>query len=286
MVVGTRSTWCLFFCGVFWLSWSSVSAFGQSRVVEPVKADSTGTFTLRAALFDGPGVSDSVSRFEEDLRAAGGIEVRRVSVEQIQAGSLDDLDVVIFSGGSGGGQGRGLGEAGRERVKKFVAGGGGYVGICAGAYLATSDYDWSLHLLDARVLDRRHWARGFGNVELSLPADAAKVLGVKQRMTVYYHQGPLLAPAGRSDIPDYQEWAKFETEVKKEGVPGGVMQGTTAIAAGEFGKGRVLAISPHPERTTELDHVAAAAVRWVAGERGRKKTKPGSTISEEKPPRN
>jgi hypothetical protein len=122
-----------------------------------------------------------------------------------------------------------------------------------------------LNLLDARVLDRRHWARGFGYVELSVLPDATEALGIERRTTVYYHQGPLLAPAGRMDLADYREWAKFETEVRKDGVPGGVMPGTTAIAAGEYGQGRVLAISPHPERTDALDHVAALAVRWAAG---------------------
>lgn len=265
MGFGTKLTWCCVLFSVIGFRCTTGRAFGESRDETPPQTNSTGTATIKAALFDGPGVSDSVSRFEDDLRVAGGIEVRRVSVPQILAGVLDDVDVVVFSGGSGGGQGRGLGESGRKQVKEFVAGGGGYVGVCAGAYLATSDYEWSLHLLDAKVLDRRHWARGFGDVELSLAADAARVLGSGERMQVYYHQGPLLAPAGRADIPDYQEWAKFETEVKKDGVPGGIMRGTTAIAAGVFGHGRVLAISPHPERTSKLDHVAAAAVRWAAG---------------------
>lgn len=230
---------------------------------------------LRVAIFDGPGVSESSGRVEEDLRRVQEFQIQRISVEQITSGSLTGLDVVIFPGGSGGGQGRGLGEAGRNRVREFVAAGGGYVGICAGAYLASADYDWSLNLMDARVLDRKHWARGFGNVELTLAPDAAELLGLPAKAALYYHQGPLLAPAGKKDIPDYQEWAKFATEVRKEGVPGGVMPGTTAIAAGEFGAGRVLAISPHPERTEKWNHVLPAAVRWVAGKSTRAKQMKG-----------
>jgi putative intracellular protease/amidase len=221
-------------------------------------------FRLNVMLFSGPGVSDSSRRVEEDLQKVPEIRLRRIRADQINSGVLEGQHVVIFSGGSGSVQGRGLGEAGRERVRKFVESGGGYVGICAGAYLASADYEWSLHLLDARVLDRRHWARGFGNVEIGVAPAAAEALQVSPKSTVYYHQGPLLAPAGRGDIPDYREWAVFLTEVRKQGVPGGVMQGTTAIAAGEFGAGRVLAISPHLERTDELNHVLPAAVRWAA----------------------
>jgi putative intracellular protease/amidase len=235
----------------------------NAQSVEPTRR--LQEVVLRVAIFDGPGVSESNRRVEEDLRRVPELNIQRIGVEQITSGSLTGQDVVIFPGGSGGGQGRGLGESGRNRVREFVAAGGGYVGICAGAYLASADYDWSLSLLDARVLDRRHWARGFGNVELTVAPDAAELLGLPAKATLYYHQGPLLAPAGKTDIPDYREWATFATEVRKEGVPGGVMPGTTAIAAGEFGAGRVLAISPHPERTEEWNHVLPAAVRWVAG---------------------
>jgi len=38
-----------------------------------------------------------------------------------------------------------LGSRGGEAISKFVKGGGGYVGICAGAYLAS---DWGYELLE------------------------------------------------------------------------------------------------------------------------------------------
>jgi hypothetical protein len=50
----------------------------------------------------------------------------------------------------------------------------------------------------------------------------------------------------------------------KKGAPSGVMKGTTAIAAAEFGKGRVICISPHPEKTKGLDGFIRHAVTWVA----------------------
>ena len=46
------------------------------------------------------------------------------------------IDVVVFPGGGGTTEASGLGPAGLAAVKAFVAAGGGYVGICAGAYLA------------------------------------------------------------------------------------------------------------------------------------------------------
>ena len=222
--------------------------------------------TANVAVFNDGGVSRrSLENLLNDLRHHPGLHVQPVTAAQIQAGQLSKFDVVIFPGGSGGGQAKSLGKSGRDIVRKFVTDGGGYVGICAGAYLASADYDWSLHILDAKVLDRKHWARGFGNVRIKASAAATKSLQFKSaEPTVYYHQGPLLSPAHNDQIPDYQEWGSFMTEVRKNGVPGGVMPGTTAIAAGQFGSGRVLAFSPHPESTDGLDHVLPLAVQWAA----------------------
>ncbi len=250
------------------MAWVTVLSL-MALVAAPLRAQqvSSPVVTTRVAVYQGSGVSNSVSEVIKDLKSGKTINVERISTEQILKDELAGFDVVIFPGGSGGGQGKSLGENGREKVRLFIADGGGYVGICAGAYLASADYDWSLNILDAKVLDKSHWARGFGNVELNVqPVGQANLNVSKESTTVYYHQGPLLAPANKAELEDYEEWASFKTEVTKEGVPGGVMPGTTAIAAGRFGNGRVLAISPHPERTTELDTVIPTAVHWAAGQ--------------------
>jgi putative intracellular protease/amidase len=69
--------------------------------------------------------------------------------DDIRSGGLAKLDLLIQPGGSGGGQGRHLGEGGRDAIRDFVQDGGGFIGICAGAYLASADYTWSLNILDA-----------------------------------------------------------------------------------------------------------------------------------------
>lgn len=220
---------------------------------------------IHIAVYDGSGVSGSVTEVLKDLAADDTIRVERIRTEQILNDELSSFNVVMFAGGSGSGQAKSLGADGREKVRQFVDAGGGYIGICAGAYLASADYEWSLSILDAKVLDRSHWARGFGDVELKVHAGGLERLSFpSDQTTVYYHQGPLLAPANKPELDDYEEWASFATEVTKAGVPGGVMPGKTAIAAGRFGTGRVLAISPHPERTEGLDSIIPSAVHWAA----------------------
>jgi len=220
---------------------------------------------IRVALFRDKGVSKSVSGLAALLRSWPELKVNEVKAAEIRSGKLAEFDVVIFPGGGASNEASALEEEGRKQVKSFVERGGGYLGICAGAYLASADYEWSLHILDAKVLDRAHWKRGTGDVEVGLSDAGRKLLAAKgDRETIYYHQGPLLAPAGKPEIPDYETLGIFETEIAKNGAPPGVMKGTTAIAAAPFGQGRVFCFSPHPEKTDAVKGQVLKAIQWAA----------------------
>jgi N-formylglutamate amidohydrolase/phosphoribosylformylglycinamidine (FGAM) synthase-like amidotransferase family enzyme len=222
--------------------------------------------TIDVAVYKGEGASGSREQLLKALATEPRFRVCDVTVEDICSGKLAGIEVLIHPGGSGGGQGRALGDEGRRLVREFVEAGGGYVGVCAGAYLATCDYEWSLNILDAKVLDRKHWNRGFGTVEIALTDKGRELLGVKDsQLPIYYHQGPLMAPAEKSEITDYDSLATYRTEIAKNGAPEGVMPGTTAIASGTHHKGRVFCFSPHPERTAGLEPMLVRAVWWTGG---------------------
>jgi N-formylglutamate amidohydrolase len=221
----------------------------------------------RVAVFVDDGVS-ATDKLMAVLQTADRLSVTRLSAEDIRRNALAEVDVLIHPGGSGGGQGKALGEEGRECVRRFVADGNGFLGICAGAYLASCDYSWSLNLLDAKVLDRQHWARGFGSVEIALTAPALELFQETDATPdIYYHQGPLLAPAQVADVPDYEPLASYVGEIAKNGAPHGVMPGTTAIARGTYHRGRVLCFSPHPEKTDGLGRYVLEAIDWLDGNR-------------------
>lgn len=227
---------------------------------------SAGEKSLNVALYHGAGASKGVSILEKALNKYKDLKIQLVTAEDIANGCLKNFDVVIHPGGSGGGQGKALGEKGREEERKFVRNGGGFVGICAGAYLATCDYEWSLNILDAKVVDKKHWARGFGPVEVDITTEGKKILGVMaDKEIIYYHQGPLLAPAENPVMDDYKILGTFAGEIARNGAPEGVMKGTTAIAAAPFQKGRVLGFSPHPERTDVLVDQIYRAIFWASG---------------------
>ncbi len=90
--------------------------------------------TIRVAIFSDSGVTKAaVPQVERSLHESQGFITTPITAEQIRDGALKDFDVLIHPGGSASKQSETLGDKGRDDVKKFVKGGGGFIGICAGA---------------------------------------------------------------------------------------------------------------------------------------------------------
>ena len=254
----------------------AIAAFAKDylptiKPVPPDKANATSANQkVRVGVYADKGTGRSLKDVLSSLVEFRNLSVTKLKANDIRSGSLAAIDVLIQPGGSGGGQGRHLGKDGRTAIRKFVREGGGYIGICGGAYLASADYEWSLNILDAKVVDRKHWRRGHGMVEIGITDVGQTLLKTKEpQLTIQYWQGPLLAPANRPDIEDYEVVATFNTEIAENGAPKGVMRGTTAIATGTFGSGRVVCFSPHPELTEGLKHLIKHAIDHVQQKKSR-----------------
>jgi glutamine amidotransferase-like uncharacterized protein len=223
------------------------------------------TKTIRVGIFKDAGVmGKGVPRVTELLGKTGDIKVTPLTGKEIASGVLANFDVVIFTGGSGSKQAASLGEKGREEVRRFVRAGGGYIGICAGAYLACSGFEWGVGVLNAKTVSSK-WARGKGDVEIEMTSEGAALTSLPSgKREVLYANGPVIEPDDK-DIPAYEPLAFFRTELAKNGAPAGVMIDSPALVRGNFGKGRVLFSSPHPEQTSGMEDLIPSAVRWVSG---------------------
>lgn len=91
-------------------------------------------------LYSGPGVWPAGRKFLEKFLRYYGIPYRTVGPKGLIEGGLDLKrdDVLIMPGGKSWVYLRNLKEAGGQIIRDFVAKGGGYFGICAGAYYATA----------------------------------------------------------------------------------------------------------------------------------------------------
>lgn len=243
-------------------------AFAQTPVSVPtVAAPQTvsAPAALRVAIYDhSKGDAKAPPALMRFLTKEAGFVCTRVRPEDIASGCLKEYDVLIMPGGSGSLQAQKLGETGRENIRTWVKNGGGYVGICAGAYLATTYYPWSLNILNARVVDREHWARGTGQVKVEFTPEGKTALHAPEgEAEIYYGQGPLLAPDTKAEPAPFETLARYKSEIAKKGAPSGVMVGTTAMARGTFGQGRVICFSPHAEVKDGPNYLTLAGVRWA-----------------------
>jgi hypothetical protein len=224
-------------------------------LAQPSPAAAPGGGKIRVALFDDYGsFGKGVPSCSAQLQAAGRFEVTKLDGDGIRAG-LSGCHAVVFSGGSGSKQANTIGLRGREEVRRFVEAGGGYVGICAGAYLACSGFSWSVPVLDAKTPSPL-WLRGTGNLQIETLPAGMKLLDLPARAEVRYANGPVITPGLRDDIRDYEPLVLFRSELAKDPRQAGLQINTPAMVLGHYGKGRVLACSPHPEQTAGME-------RWI-----------------------
>jgi glutamine amidotransferase PdxT len=217
---------------------------------------------VEVALFTGDGVRGrGPAMLQQTFADLPDLRLKAITADEIRAGKLADFRVLIHPGGAAARQAAELAPEGREAVRRFVADGGCFVGICAGCYLVTTDYRWSLGLIPAKVLDKPNWERGRATLRLELTAAGRNWFGrADSEFACLYNNGPVLKPdPNESVIP----LAYFREEIVRRGAEAGLMINTPAMVAARYGQGWAIGISPHPEQTDGLKDLIPAAIRWV-----------------------
>jgi glutamine amidotransferase-like uncharacterized protein len=230
---------------------------------------------IRVGLLSDKSCCDEPEPLARILGAIPSCKWELVTAAETRANRLEQFDVLIVPGGGGHRQAAALGDEGRRAVQDFVRAGGGFVGICAGAFLATAQYDWSLGLVNTRTLTgdrdmpgvgiRSMAERGAGSVQIELTDAGRDVFGERPApINVAFAGGPIFLGPMRGDLPPCVPLAYYRTEVAQYAPQRGTMIDTPAILVAKFGAGRVVAISPHPEATTGLEFLVERAVLATA----------------------
>jgi putative intracellular protease/amidase len=219
---------------------------------------------IKVAVYDDKGATGKgIPCVTEIMSKTADVRLTRLKGADIAAGGLKGYDLVMFTGGIGSAEAAGLGEKGREEVRDFVRNGGGYVGICAGAYLACSGFEWGVGILNAKTVSSK-WRRGQGEVKIEGEAFCQKLTA----RGVRYANGPIIKADVRKDLPGFETLVSFRTELAENDTPVGVMVGSPAMVRSTYGLGRVFVSSPHPEQTAGLENLVVQALRWTARTKG------------------
>lgn len=215
---------------------------------------------IRVALYKDGGVSAGYKNDVAVMEQDPTIEFELVNGEQIRNDVLKDFDIVFFPGGSGKGQGKSLGEDGVKKVKEFIKSGKGYIGICAGAYLPIQQ-----EFINAQTKDPR-WQRGSTELMIEFSELGLKIVGDKFKglQEIHYGNGPVMNINIIPNKPNVEVLAWYRTETAKNGTPEGIQVNSPAILLTTYGKGTVVTISPHPERTPAMNEVLLKLIHHVA----------------------
>lgn len=228
--------------------------------------DNNADDQCRAAVFRDQGASDTCALASlQILNKAPGFSAKFISAQEIRDGGLKDYDVVLFPGGTGSGETKALGEEGWKELRSFLENGGGYLGTCAGAYVALVNLERETGRLIDAELQEGEWERGEAILKIELTEEGREVLDdVKGWLDINYQNGPVFHPANYDKLEAYKVLVYFRTETAENNAPKGVQVNSPAVAYGPYGKGRVIICSPHPELTPDLNYFVPKLVKFAA----------------------
>ncbi len=185
--------------------------------------------------------------------------------EDLRAGRLKDVQLLVIPGGSSRLQCEAMKPEGMEAIRKFVADGGRYVGICAGFH-CTLNRPERLRLLPFEYCEGAGGSQG--NLAVDLSEKAGQLLGIKPgRYMVRYSRGPISRPGKQPGEGWGEVLGVYKSTVGPIGRPGGNFFGAPAMIHGGFGKGKVIATSFHPESQESTRCIVQGCIYAVTGVR-------------------
>lgn len=184
-----------------------------------------------------------------------------VCPEDIREGALQGCEGVMFPGGSGRGIANALRPEGVQIVREFVHAGGGFFGVCAGAYFAGAGLPEYTGMID--YIHHQPWAKGSTVLKLELTPEGVALMGEEfATIETRYNNGPVFLKVPAS-VTVLATFASPSTD--RRGVVHEVMVGTPAIQSATWGKGRILTISPHPEGNSAFNAMVGRCIGWTIG---------------------
>jgi glutamine amidotransferase-like uncharacterized protein len=232
--------------------------------------------TVRAAV-----LSDRGAHGGEFLLSANCVACRSdvmwqpITGAEVRAGRLRDFDLLVVPGGRASEQADMLERAGRESIREYVKSGGGYLGICAGAFLGSATFDSWLSIVNAQSTVGTHYVpgagykmwldRGIGDVQVDLSDAGLTLFGSGGRtFRAAYSGGPVFAPGGRTDLGDYLSLAYYKSEIHSYRFQEGTMAYTPCIIAAPYGKGKVILTGSHFEGNAQAKLLVEVVLRAAA----------------------
>jgi len=217
--------------------------------------------SIAVGVFKGNGAHPFlVTETVQALAVDNGLVVVTIEATDIMKSKLQNIDVLIFPGGSSSDMMLDLNEEGAKIVSAFVKDRGkGVVGICGGSALLSSTPEMqTLNIADVSVVNSElSIGHGLVAFELSKEGEAIFPELSGEKPVVRYYNGPLFQNNSATAL------ATMTTDVFQSPDHKGMTPGKILFANGNAGKGKYFLSVGHPESTRGMRWVLPRMVRWV-----------------------
>lgn len=122
--------------------WAERRDSGQAQAAGPSQVSRTDNTPVRIGVYSGEGAYFRSIRASLKMFQWMGTEAARITPQGIIAGKLDDFDILYMTGGWAVPYNRDLRGEGIHKIRAFIEAGGGYIGVCAGAFFAADYIFW------------------------------------------------------------------------------------------------------------------------------------------------
>jgi glutamine amidotransferase-like uncharacterized protein len=238
---------------------SSTTSNSSSEIAAGSALAAGSTTIINVLIYSGTyAASSCVSGLKTALTYANnnnllnGIQFTYGTSTVINAATLSGYDVLYMPGGSGGWYYLNYGNIDGTAIKNFVANGGGYLGICAGAYAAVANVDgwysgWGIapHV-NAKVVNYE------GTTNMQITSAGEDVLGRSGTVTLAHYNGAAMYVNSGAVI--FGTYADGKTGY----------QGYADIVGDYYGSGRTVLIGSHPELAPQYPDILANLIAWAA----------------------
>jgi glutamine amidotransferase-like uncharacterized protein len=227
-----------------------VASYSQEADEDGRTTESVPSNLKAVALYSDRGAwNESIAALKEMFQWMNR-SVELVGADEINGGALDRYSILCMPGGDMYEYSKDLTPRGKEKIRDFILRGGGYMGICGGAYFASGRVEWRgeplpmtpLGLYQGSAvgpLNDIHPYPSYGMSMVNIVDDSHPVTADgPENMWMLYYWGPALTPDEGSEVMILGVYEET---------------GQPSIIAFEYGSGRVFLVGAHPEIKEDSD---------------------------------
>lgn len=212
------------------------------------------------ALYSDQGAAKDYTRATQEMFEWLGYTVELIKADYINKVGLDSFRMLCVPGGNMYQYSLDISLEGKENVRDFIRGGGGYIGICGGGYFASEKVFWQGYRLPMTPLGIFPGIAK-GPIDEIVPFPERDVVKVDivdcthpitqsepDSVWILYYWGPIFIPNDEAEVSILARYDKGDYP---------------AMIAFNYGRGRVFITGPHPEIEEDSDRDSVVFVDTV-----------------------